>query len=110
MIMKSQRHLLIGLTAFAAVLTTHLAAATPAMDSDTKTHVVRYSDLDLSRPQDVQQLYARMQRAAKLVCDDYAGGSLHSYTAYNRCVAHAMSDGIAQLRAQQPSLYAKFSP
>jgi UrcA family protein len=106
--MQSQRPLLIGLTTLAAALAANLAAAATPMDSDVGTHVVRYSDLDLSRPEDAHTLYVRIQKAARFVCADYAGGALHSLVAYNRCVHRAVDDGVAKVRAAQPRLYAQF--
>lgn len=53
-----------------------MAAAAPAdapPDDDRPTLVVRYDDLDLSRPADIERLYARVRFAVETLCPAPAG-------------------------------------
>ena len=108
--MNSQRHLLIGCAALALALTANLASATTPGDINVKTTVVRYSDLDLSRPEDAHRLYVRIERAAQSVCDAPPVADLPRIQASKRCIQQAVSDAVAQVRAAQPAqhLYAQF--
>jgi UrcA family protein len=107
-IVKSKRHLLIGLTALAAALTANLASAAPA-EGEVKTLVVRYSDLDLSQPKDAHRLYVRIQHAARLVCDNFPTSDLARLAIYERCMKNAISNAVSQVREKEPqSLYARF--
>lgn len=110
--MKSLRYLSIGLVALAASLAANLAAATIPSEVDVKTLVVRYSDLDLSKPQDAQRLYERIEHAAWSVCDRYPSTvrDLHTIGNYKLCIKRAVSEAVATVRATQPPerLYAQF--
>ena len=108
--MKSQRHLLISLAGLAVALTTHLAPAATLNDDAARTRVVRYSDLDLSRPEDAHRLYVRIEQAARAVCDSTPALDLHRIEASKRCIQQAVSNAVAEVRASQPGqhLYAQF--
>jgi UrcA family protein len=108
--MNSQRHLLIGCAALVFALTANLASATTPGDVNVRTSVVRYSDLDLSQPQDAHRLYVRIEQAARTVCDSPPAADLHRVEAARRCFKQAVSDAVAQVRANQPAqhLYAQF--
>ena len=80
--MKSQRHLFIGLVALAGALSATLVSAATPENSDLRTLVVRYSDLDLSQPQDAHRLYMRIERAAQLVCDSSSMGRSQARRSY----------------------------
>jgi UrcA family protein len=107
--MKSKRHVLIGLTALAAALTASLASAATT-DGAPRTAVVRYSDLDLSKPRDAHRLYVRIKDAAREVCDNSPMSDLQRLRVYKQCMNEAVSNALAQVRASQPSqsLYARF--
>jgi|SRR6185437_15105805 len=108
--MKLQRHLFISLVALAGALTAAQASAGTSAGSDARHLVVRYSDLDLSQPQDAHRLYMRIERAAQLVCDTSAMGDLRLIAEYKSCMKRAVSEAVQMVRATQPPerLYAQF--
>jgi UrcA family protein len=60
--------------------------------------VVRYADLDLSRPTDARTLYDRIHAAARQVCQDGGGmQDLARLRAYRRCVDQAMANAVANV-------------
>ena len=66
-------------------------AATPS--KDVRTEVVRFADLDLTRPAGAQELYRRIEQAARDVCEargaDYYGLSADT-TCRRSAIAHAI--------------------
>lgn len=109
--MNSQRQLLIGLAGLALALTANLAAAATPEDRDTRTVVVRFSDLDLTQPQDAHRLYVRIEDAARTVCGDRPMTvNLMVAAAYRRCTKRLVDEAVAKVRATQPPqrLYARF--
>ena len=67
------------------------------------SHVVDYSDLDLSRSTDIQRLDYRIRQAAYAACSDlnheYPEALYPSYQSSDRsCVARATDEGMAQAR------------
>lgn len=90
----------LGAVALTAFLTAHAAWAAPA-DGEPRTAVVKYQDLDLSRPQDVQKLYGRIKSAAQEVCDNDATSDLHRLAIYKTCMRNAVSDAISQVQSPQ---------
>jgi UrcA family protein len=59
---------------------------------------VTYSDLDLSRPKDVAQLYARVQRAARLVC---RAGPKIGLSKIRRCEEQTVADAVNRIDRPQ---------
>lgn len=58
---------------------------------------VKFSDLDLRADAGVHKLYARIQVAAREVCEIYDLGTLGSKTVVNRCRAGAVAGAITEL-------------
>lgn len=69
------------------------------------TYQVRFADLDLTKPQDTQQLYSRLRNAAREVCTDFADRkSTVMRTRFRECRNQALSDAIETIG--NPSLTA----
>lgn len=77
----------------AAVAPTITSAAAPAAspaDTITESKLVRYYDLDLSKPADAARLYARIRHAAARVCPSSWGDSPQR-DCYDAAVAAAVA-------------------
>jgi UrcA family protein len=100
--MKSiaKRHLLLGIATFAAVMTANLATATPEADEPQRA-VVRYGDLDLSRPADARRLYGRIKRAARAVCNNHPSSDIMRLNEYEKCLRRAVSEAVEKVQAEQ---------
>jgi UrcA family protein len=59
--------------------------------------VVKFSDLNLQADAGVHKLYARIQAAARAVCEANDTRTLGSMTVVNRCRAQAVTGVIAEL-------------
>jgi UrcA family protein len=60
--------------------------------------IVRYSDLDLANTQDAQELYTRLERAAKSVCrETFVGRDLTSKNLRLSCEAEAIDEAVAEI-------------
>jgi UrcA family protein len=80
-----------------AALTLHAlspVAVAAAMPGEARHEVVRFAELDLTRPAGAQELYRRIQRAAHKVCETYGPrGYDHS------CAEHAIARAVATVGA-----------
>jgi UrcA family protein len=83
------------LTAFGATLA--LFAATGHASDDPLQKAVRYADLNLSKSEDASQLYARLERAASVVCRTYEGFELSRKRMQEACEQEALSAAVAQV-------------
>lgn len=90
----------IAMAALAAALTANLASAT-TVDDEARQVVVRYSDLDLSRPEDARRLYGRIQSAAREVCENFRSHDLQRAQIYKQCMDKAIADAVAKLQSAQ---------
>jgi UrcA family protein len=83
-------------------LSSGLAAAA---SNDARTKVVRFADLDLTHPAGAQELYRRIRRAAREVCEpDGTTGYLESYGECLRgAIAHAVLEVDAPLLTEYQS-------
>jgi UrcA family protein len=61
---------------------------------------IRFADLDLSKPQGVATLYARIRRTAHDICGDADG----RYSLKERCIARTIEDAVS--RINEPPLTA----
>jgi UrcA family protein len=59
--------------------------------------VVKFSDLNLQADAGVQHLYARIQAAARAVCDGYDTHTIGSMSVVNSCRTQAVTGAIAEL-------------
>jgi len=91
--MKRIATALIGALTFAAI--SPGALAEPPSD-DLPREVVKFADLDLSRPAAAQELYRRIRNAARRVCAEY------NPSAYERsCAQQAVARAEAEVDAPQ---------
>jgi UrcA family protein len=100
--MKStaKRHALLGIAMVAAVATANLATAAPEADEPQST-VVRYGDLDLSRPEDARRLYGRIKRAARMVCDNHPSSDIDRLNEYEKCLGQAVTAAVEKVQSAQ---------
>jgi len=72
-----------------------LAAAPP---NNLPAEVVRFADLDLTRPAGAQELYRRIEHAARDVCEPL-GADHHGLSAYMTCRKSAIARAIRDVGA-----------
>lgn len=78
-----------------------------AKEHDAVSTVVGYSDLDLTQSSDTARLYARLQYAAKKVCNSYDSRELRMKERHAACYDSALSKAVAQVDdAKLSSLHA----
>lgn len=81
-----------------------VAASAPALAAGkpiTQSMVVRFYDLNLALPDDVSELYTRINRAARRVCQ---GNPIHSFTEradFERCREVAVGEAVRKVGNQQ---------
>jgi len=97
----AKRCVQIASAALAAGLTLNHAWADPTEAA--RSVVVRYSDLDLSRPKDVHTLYDRLHAAARSVCttSGVEDDNLAALSEYHRCVQNAMTNAVANVGSER---------
>ena len=95
--MKHLNAILVGALTFYSVSWDCLAAEP---SNDVRTEVVRFADLDLTRPAGAQELYRRIAHAAGDVCESL-GADPYAVNAYITCrkgaIARALRDVGAPL-------------
>jgi UrcA family protein len=91
---------LLATATLATGLTANHASAASEYD-EPKNVVVRYSDLNLSQPQDASTLYNRIQRAAREACEDAQAASLARLQQFHRCVDEAVTNAVAAISSQR---------
>jgi UrcA family protein len=88
------RGLAIGLVGSLCTLTAQ-AGARNAADQEVRHVTVRYSDLDLSAPDGMKVLYARLRGAAQSVCGyTTSTPEIRQQIAYHECFDHALDDAV----------------
>jgi UrcA family protein len=90
---------LLAMATLATGLTVSHVSAAPAYE-EPRNVVVRYSDLNLSQPQDASTLYNRIQRAAREACEDDEASSLVRLQRFHRCVNQAVTNAVAAISSQ----------
>jgi UrcA family protein len=78
---------------------TAFASTAAANDSEPRSVTVHFSDLDISRPHDVEALKHRIHRAAVLVCGDPGALELRRSTLFNNCVSQATDTALAKVNS-----------
>lgn len=74
------------------------AQADDQSDAAIAKTVVNYTDLDLSKQEDVRSLYARLQRASARVCGDYKDmRSLAMKRSYEACYEKSLSRAVDEV-------------
>lgn len=90
-----QRRFFVSLAAAALFA---FASAAPAAAQNVREVRVSYADLDLVHGAGADVLISRIQRAARIACDDRPGRmSLQERTSAHRCAAEAADAAIAQV-------------
>jgi len=99
--MKHLATTLVGALTLYAVSPVGLAAAAP---EDLRHQVVRFADLDLTRPAAAQELYRRIKRAAREVCAVYGPGGYVRGCADDAIARAVAKVGSPLLRARHEAL------
>ena len=87
---------LIVIAALASVATPAAAQANP----DAPRAVIRYADLDLSRPSGADAMIGRIRQAARAVCGDGSSvRGLARVTEEKACMAETMAAAVKQVNA-----------
>ncbi len=78
-----------------------LSVANAAPPSDVPTTVVRFGDLDATRPAGKEELYRRLTRAARVVCHSLdpseRPANLRLTSLYKACIDNALFGAVAQI-------------
>ena len=82
------------ITAWACTL-----AVTAGADESLPSKTVRYSDLDISKPEGAKALYQRIRAAARHVCDLSIGGDAVLRVAEKACVDTAIDNAVRKVDA-----------
>jgi UrcA family protein len=82
------------ITAWACTL-----AVTAGADESLPSKTVRYSDLDISKPDGAKTLYQRIRAAARHVCDLSIGGDAVLRVAEKACVDTAIDNAVRKVDA-----------
>jgi UrcA family protein len=96
----AKRYALICVATVAAGLAVNQASAAPA-DEAVKSVVVRYSDLDLTQPQDARKLYSRIQTAARSACGDAESPDLARFARFHNCIDQAVTRAVSEVNVQR---------
>jgi UrcA family protein len=100
--LTAKRPVLIAMGTFVAVAAVNLAAATPEATAP-QSRVVRYTDLDPTRPEDARRLYSRIKRAARAVCDNHPSSDLERLREYDKCLTQAMTEAVGKVHSERVS-------
>ena len=68
-----------------------------ARSNDVRTETVRFADLNLARPAGADELYRRIQQAARDVCEP--NGSAGYPSGYQKCRSNAIARAVADVGA-----------
>jgi UrcA family protein len=96
--MKHLKAVLVGALTLYALSWDCLAAAP---SNDVRIKVVRFADLDLTRPAGAQELYRRIQQAARDVCEpSRLDGSANMFmSGYRPCLSTAVAHAVVEVGA-----------
>ena len=76
-------------------------ASAASSDDALRSVVVRYSDLNLAKPQDARTLYARIRTAARLACGDVETPDLARFARFHNCINEAVTKAVSSVNMQQ---------
>jgi UrcA family protein len=96
---------------FRTLITTAMLTLTITAAQAGPSAVVRFGDLDLSRPADVQVLNSRIVKAAEATCNvtDPRATSLYYQKWHSTCISHAVADTSARIAAVSSNKYRAFA-
>jgi UrcA family protein len=75
------------------------------MTNASRTYVVRFQDLDLSKIDGATALYARLRHAARVVCDPLESREMGLAEKYRACMNKAIADAVASVNRPLVSQY-----
>jgi UrcA family protein len=75
------------------------APSTSAQAQEVQSKVVRFADLDITKPAGAKVLYGRIRAAAHEVCDQSAGSDPILRPAVHACIDKAIDDAVRKLNA-----------
>lgn len=70
-------------------------------DDHVNRQTVRYRDLNLSRPEDVNKLYEGIRVTAKFVCESYDRLELAGRRQFQECVSNAVDAAVRKVGSEQ---------
>jgi UrcA family protein len=76
-------------------------ALASAAANNTRSIMVSYGELDISRPVGAQVLYQRIVRAATAVCDDFTQPYNEMRTRKSTCFKDAVANAVAKVNSEQ---------
>jgi UrcA family protein len=86
-----------------------LSVTEAAPPSDVPTAIVKFGDLDTTRPAGKEELYRRLSRAAQAVCSPLEGAfgsrALVTSPQYEACINQALSGAVAQFNRPDFTAY-----
>jgi UrcA family protein len=94
----------VGALALYALSPSGLAAAPP--DATVRQEIVRFADLDLTRPATAQELYRRIKHAARNVCDAISFGDSPIAMLDRSCIDQATARAVADINSPLLTRYA----
>jgi UrcA family protein len=75
------------------------APSASAQAQEVQSKVVRFADLDLTKPAGAKALYGRIRAAAHEVCDQSAGSDPILRPAVHACIDKAIDDAVRKVNA-----------
>lgn len=87
--------------AAAGVATVSLFSASAQAEPAVPSVTVSLGNYDLSRPADASAAYARLQRAARAVCNPPLTLELKSRQLHQQCYAEALTNAVARIDSKQ---------
>jgi UrcA family protein len=75
------------------------------LTNESRTYVVRFQDLDLSKIDGATALYARLGHAARVVCGPLASREMSLAQKYRDCMNKAIGDAVASVDRPLVSQY-----
>jgi UrcA family protein len=84
-----------------AGLLSPFASAAAASSYEVATRTVNFSDLNLSRHEDVATLYLRIKSAAKQVCEPVDSRSFDTSARLRHCKERAIGQAVADVKSSQ---------
>jgi UrcA family protein len=99
MFAKTTRTLAFSASAFAVMTAVSSAGPARAADSDTRSMVIHYRDLDLTTNAGEAALKQRVARAAANICGPADGRTLDDRAHYNACRNTAIASASPQMNA-----------
>lgn len=92
------RNVLSSLLVSAFLVGSSLAGTAKASDARV---VVQYADLDLSKPQAVEVLYGRIEKAAQRLCTDSGWRRVDERVREQQCIARTIADTVAKIPSER---------